>query len=68
MAPRAAGAAFDDADGEDIGIPCQDLQHVLAMVEKFRVTAVERDAGRRTSGRRLISRCLRPLEDRFGHS
>jgi hypothetical protein len=68
MVSRAAGAAFDNVDGEDIGIPCHDLQHVLAMVEKFRMTAIEHDARRRTSRRRLFGRCLCPLEDRFGHS
>ena len=68
MVPRAARAAFDNADGEDIGIPCHDLQHVLAMVEKLRTTAIEHDARRQTGRRRLIGRCMCLLEDSVGHS
>ena len=47
MVPRAGRVAFGHADGEDIDMPRHDLQHVAAMVEKLRVTAIEHDARRR---------------------
>jgi hypothetical protein len=65
---RAFGAASDTADGEDIDMSESHLQHVLTVVEKLRVTAIERDAGWRANRRVVIGYCWRRLEDGFGHS
>ena len=68
MVSSTFGAAFDEAEGEDIDMPRHDQQHMVAVVEESRVPTIEHNAGRRTSDPLLIGRRGRPWEDRVVHS
>ena len=62
MVPGAGHTAFHETDGEDIDMPRRDLERMPTMVEKFRVTAIERDMARRPTGAFVL------LQQGFGHS
>jgi hypothetical protein len=66
--PGAGHIAFHDTDGKDIDMPRRDLERIPAMVEKFRVTAIEGDMARRSSVSVLSGDRLGLLRRGVGHS
>ena len=68
MVPGAGDMAVLKTDGKNIDMPRRDLERMPAMVEKFRMTAVERDVARRSGASLLPGRGLRLLRKGFGHS
>jgi hypothetical protein len=68
MVPGALRTAFDNSDSEDIDMPCLDLKGVPAVVEKFRVTAIEYDVARWTGAPLLIGHRPGLQKERFTHS